>query len=47
MGFGDDQCVPSPSLRWPDPSTITQDGPDVQLMAGSTGAVTVAPAGAG
>jgi hypothetical protein len=41
------QLVPSPVLTWSDPSTITQVGPEVQEIAGSTGAVTGPVAGAG
>lgn len=44
---GSDQLVPSPVLARPEPSTITQRGPDVQVTVGSTGAVTVPEAGAG
>jgi hypothetical protein len=39
--------VPSPLLAWPDPSAITQVGPEVQLREGRTGAVTGPVAGAG
>ncbi len=36
-GTGGDQLVPSPLLVWSDPSTIAQNGPAVQEMAGSCG----------
>ena len=39
-GVGTDQSVPSPVLRWPEPSAITHVGPRVHDTAGSTGAVT-------
>ena len=46
-GAGADQSVPLPALTWPDPSTMTHSGPEVQATAGSTGAVTGPVAGAG
>jgi hypothetical protein len=46
-GVGADQLVPFPSLTCPDPSTITQEGPDVQVMAGRIGALTGPLAAAG
>ncbi len=47
MATGLDQSVPSPVLTWPEPSTMTHRGPEVQAMVGSTGAVTAPAAGAG
>ena len=46
-GDGADQLVPSPRLRWPEPSTMVHDGPVVHEMDGSTGATTALPTGAG
>jgi hypothetical protein len=45
--MGADQSVPFPTPTCPEPSAMTHEGPEVQVMAGSTGALTGPLAGAG
>jgi hypothetical protein len=45
--MGADQSVPFPTLTCLEPSAMTHEGPEVQVMAGSTGALTGPLTGAG